>query len=309
MQNPKRPEYFGANFSVKINTLKISGVFLLLLVCFCISMAMNTYAQLAASNTSGNKPLRLGLLPHLNTQVTIEKYTPLINYLQTELQRQVIFTTAPDFKTYIQRAENDDFDLYLTAPNIAAYHEKHDKHLRVAKFTEKLQGVIVVAEDSPYHSLDDLEGKTMATPDIMAVITSLGEVTLLENGIVPGKDIQIMYTDSHNKSLQSVVTNKADAAVVGYPSYKIITTRTKLRKPVRILIETKKIPHLMFMSPPGVSLQERELFKSALKKFSSSDAGGTFFSGLPFKGISTISDADMMSLKELLKLLEQRLKK
>lgn len=293
---------------VSSKVIKTSVVIWLLLLVFSFVMTLNVHAQPATGN-GGKKLVRLGLLPHLSTPITIKKYKPLIAYLEQQLQQSIVVTTAPDYKTFIRRAEKGDFDLYLTAPNMAAYHEKHDKHVRIAKFTEKLQGVIVVAEGSPYQSLADLKGKTMATPDIMAVITSLGEVTLIENGIIPDQDIHIRYTESHNNSLQSVVKGQTDAAIVGYPAYKIITSDSKLLKPVRILMKTKVIPHLMFMSPPSVPFQEREKYKSSLLKFTANGAGKEFFSAAPFDNIGVITDEDMADLKGLLTILEQRLKK
>jgi len=307
MNNDNTTRYYKSMQSVIRQIMKMSGFVGFLLFGMCFSMALNVHAQTKQSGSEEKNPLRLGLLPHLSTPMTIKKYKPLIDYLEDELQRPIVFTTAPDYITYIHRAERGDFDLYLTAPNIAAYHEKHQHHYRVAKFTEKLQGVIVVTEDSPYQALDDLRGKTMATPDILALITLMGEITLLENNIVPGKDIHIKYTASHNNALQSVVKNEADAAMIGYTAYKIITSDSKLLKPVRILVKTRAVPHLMFMSPPSVSFQKQEKFKSALLKFTATGAGKEFFAAAPFGDIDVISDEDMKSLEGLSLILEQRL--
>jgi len=295
-------------FSVSLKTLKVAMFFWLLLGWYAIA-GLNAQAQAQAQAVEADtvKPIRLGLIPHLSTQIMMKKYRPLINYLQEEMNQPIIAITAPNFKTYIERVKNGDFDIYMTAPNMAAYHEKHNQHIRIVKFTQQLQGVIVVAEDSPYHSLDDLKGKSIAAPDVMAVITSLGEVTFKENGIDPKNDIHIKYTPSHNNALQSVAEEKADAAILGYPAYKIITSSSKLRKPMRILIKTKVIPHMMFMTPPSVPVEERERLQAAMLKFSSTDAGKQFFAGVPFKDMAVITDEDMQRLEDLLLILEDNL--
>lgn len=292
---------------VSFHSTKLSGLPRLLLFCLFFTFAFNVHAQPQSPDSGKTAPVRLGLIPHLSTQIMMKKYHPLITYLQHKMQRPVIAITAPNFKTYIQRVVNGDFDIYMTAPNMAAYHEKHNQNVRLVKFTQKLQGVFVVAEDSPYQSLDDLKGKTIATPDVMAVITSLGEVTLIENGIDPNKDVNLKYTPSHNNALQSVAEDKADAAIVGYPAYKIITSGSKLRKPVRILLKTKLIPHMMFMSPPRLSKQETEKLQKIMLAFPDSDEGKKFFSGVPFKGIALITDEDMAHMQELRQLLEQHM--
>lgn len=277
-----------------------------LLVFLLAFTSLNVNAQ-SNPNIESQVPIRLGLLPHLSTQIMMKKYRPLITYLQEEMSRPVIAITAPNFKTYIERVENGDFDIYMTAPNMAAYHEKNNQHGRLVKFTQQLQGVIVVAQDSPYETLVDLKGKTIATPDAIAVITSLGEETLKENGINPEKDVHLKYTPSHNNALQSLAHDKADAAMLGYPAYKMITSRGKLNKPTRVLIKTRIIPHMMFMSPPSVSEEMQAKLQTAMLKFPQSQAGKQFFSGVPFKGIAVISDDDMSSLDGLLVFLEQRL--
>ena len=292
---------------VSFHSMRLTGFSRLLLFCLFFTFAMNVHAQPQSSDSGQTVSIRLGLIPHLSTQLMMKKYNPLITYIQRELQRPVVAITAPNFKTYIQRVINGDFDIYMTAPNMAAYHEKHNQNVRLVKFTQKLQGVFVVAEDSPYQSLDDLKGKTIATPDVMAVITSLGELTLTENGIDPNKDVNLKYTPSHNNALQSVAEDKADAAIVGYPAYKMITSGSKLRKPVRVLLKTKLIPHMMFMSPPRLSKQETEKLQKIMLAFPDSDEGKKFFSGVPFKGIALITDEDMAQLQELLQLLEQHM--
>lgn len=115
-----------------------------ILLCLCITMSANIMAQTSVSDTDIKKPLRLGLIPHLSTKLLLQKYGPLINYLEQELQRPVIVNTAPNFRTFIDRVIRGDFDIYLTAPSMAAYHEKHNKHWRLAKFSQKIQGAIVV---------------------------------------------------------------------------------------------------------------------------------------------------------------------
>jgi len=129
----------------------------------------------------------------------------------------------------------------------------------------------------------------------------------MENGVSPEKDVHLIYTPSHNNALQSVAEDKAEAAILGFNIYKIITSRSHIRQPTRVLAKTKKIPHMMFMSPVNVSQQEKDQYKDVLLKFTADGKGKVFFEGIPFINIETISDEDMKSLEGLLRILEQRL--
>lgn len=289
-------------FSNRIISLKY------FLLCLSLILTVNVQAQVSSDNNENKAAIRLGVIPHLSTKLLLQKYGPLINYLKEELQRPVIINTAPNFRTFIERVKKGEFDIYLTAPTMAAYHEKHNNHWRLAKFSQKIQGAIIVADKSSYEKVADLKGKTVAAPDILAVVTALGEITLKENGILPDKDVNMIYTPSHNNSLQSVAEDKAEGAIVGYNIYRVISSRAKLRQPLRVLEKTRQIPHMMFMSPAHVSELEMEQFKTALLKFTAKGKGKEFFANIPFINIEAITDEDMKSLEGLLEILEQRLK-
>jgi len=252
-------------------------------------------------------PLRLGLLPHLSSELLLKKYKGLITYLEKNLQRRVVVHTAPNFKTYMKRAEQGRYDLYLTAPHLAAYHENEHKHHRIAGFNKSLQAVIVVSEDSKYTSLSDLQGMTVAAPDFLAVSTLLGEVTFMQKNIQPGKDILIKYTPSHNNALHSVADSQADAAIAGAPAFKITTSMKKLKKPLRILAKTQAIPQMMFMSPHRIPKQQLDSYREVLLNINNDEAGKAFIESVPFGSLKVISDEDMHALSGMVQLLKQRM--
>ena len=44
-------------------------------------------------------PLQMGVLPYLSTGRLFEKFLPLKDNLETQLQRRIVLSTAPDFNT------------------------------------------------------------------------------------------------------------------------------------------------------------------------------------------------------------------
>jgi len=260
------------------------------------------------NHTAKIKPLNLGLIPHLSSNLMIKKYSNLINYLEEVLHRPVTINTAPNFKTYVQRSSEGKFDLYMTAPHMAVYHEKHDQHIRLAKFSNNLHAVIAVTKDSPYKNITDLKGKTITAPDALAANTINGELTLINNGLDIEKEAAINYTTSNNNPLVLLSENKADAAITGLPGFKIVSRNSRLKQPLRILKTSEPIPHMMFMSPPRVSPADREAFKKALLNMPDNKTGNAFLSGLPFGHPVEVTDKDLQQLADMLKTLEQRLK-
>lgn len=258
-----------------------------------------------AKNPQQVAPLHLGLLPHLSSNLLLKKYQKLIRYLEERLQRRVVVHTAPNFKIYIQRVIEGRYDLYLTAPHLAAYHESEQGHQRIAVFGNTLRGLIVVTKDSSYTQLSDLQGKVFYTPDKLAVISLLGEVTLQDNNI----DLTINHSSSHNNAMHAVASGKADAAIVGDAAYRITLNNKKLKKPLRVLTKTESIPSMMFMTPGRTSDQERETFTRTLLSIENYALGRDFIESVPFDKFKPITDLHMQRLANMVTLLKQRLNK
>ena len=277
------------------------------LLFLCVSFTSNAIAA-EKDHTDKVKPLNLGLIPHLSSNLMIKKYSNLVNYLEEVLHRPIIINTAPNFKAYVQRSREGRFDLYMTAPHMGVYHEKQNQHIRLAKFANKLHAVIAVTKSSPYKHVTDLKGKAITAPDALAANTMSGELTLINNGLDLKKEAAIKYTTSNNNPLVLLSQGKADAAITGLPIFKVFTRNSKHKQPLRILKTSEPIPHMMFMSPPRVSPADREIFKKALLNMPNNKTGNTFLSGLPFGHPVEVSDKDIQQLAGMLKTLEQRLK-
>jgi len=260
--------------------------------------------QLKPKNEISPEPLHLGLLPYLSSDALMRTWNPLIHFLERYLKRQVIATTAPDFKTYIKRISEGRYDVYFTAPHIAAYAEKQHKHKRLMRLSGNLNGVVVVTAESSYKDIESLRGKIIATPDRLALITLLGELLLSDNGLAPHKDVILKYAPNHNTAIMFVTKGHADAAIVSSRIFAL--TKPEVKKKLRLLTHTRKMPHAMFMARPGHKEQEYLKFKEALMAFSSDEIGKAFFRGRGFN-VSPITDNDMKQLSPTLLMLENRL--
>jgi phosphonate transport system substrate-binding protein len=243
--------------------------------------------------------LRIGLLPHLSPKLLLETYRPLIDYLEQQLGQPVIVNTAPSFAVYSERAASGRYDIYLTAPHFAALAAQRDGHHTLARFARQLHGVIVVARDAPFSDLADLRGKTIATPDRLAVITLLGESTLAGSAeLTPDRDLEMSRTPSHDSALLAVAEGRADAAVAGVSAYDKMGAEVRAR--LRVIAETATIPHMMIMASPSVNARVDAL-REHLLAFNAAGHGAAFFSGpgKPFGDLVAVSDDDLQALTPL----------
>ena len=277
-----------------------------ILLSIAVICVLLTHQAHAATSSDTEKPLRFGVMPFLSASMLVKKFEPLISYLETSLNRPVSINSASNFDAFIKNAINGDYDVFLAAPHISAYMEKNHQSRRVSRFKRRLKGYFVVHADSTYQSLDELRGKRFATADPLAVITILAEAELANIGIDPQKDL-VRHFSSHNNAMLLVAEGEQDLAAVGITIYDNIPAAIKGR--LRVLTETRGIPHMMFQTRRGLPDSEHQAVRDALLNFVSSGDGKVFFENAAFGDMSPITDEDIESVSNLIPLLENRMSK
>lgn len=252
-------------------------------------------------------PLRFGLLPYVSTHRLLDQYQPIKTYLEARLKRAVIVSTAPDFKTYVERACRGEYDLYHTAPHFAALAELDYGYHRLSRLSRELEGSLVIARGSGIKSVADLRGKVVFAPDPLAIITMLGEELLAEHGLHPGVEVTVRYTPSHNNAVLAVARRKAHAAIISAAVFE--TMPDEVRAQLTVVAHTRRVPHMMFMAGPNVSAEDAHALQRALLDFTASGAGKRFFHATGYGDMTRIDDRAMFTVAPFIPILKQRLEK
>ncbi|NOZ10525.1 MAG: phosphate/phosphite/phosphonate ABC transporter substrate-binding protein [Gammaproteobacteria bacterium] len=262
-------------------------------------------AQEGTQGKTSDPVYQFGMLPYLSPEALARTWGPLVTHLEKSLNAKIIMRSAPDYKTYIQRTQNLEYDFLLTAPHFAVLAKKESGYHIIARYSKALSGDIVVRKDAPYKDITSLKGAVFATPDRLAVITLLGELALKEQGLVASKNITIKYTPSHNNALISVVEGKADAAVAIGGLY--LRMSPKVRNSLRLLARTQQVPHAMLIASPKVS--DKTLNALIEGTLSPKHRSGLleFEAKLNWGNLQAVSKNDIQQLTPLLSLLKSRL--
>lgn len=248
-------------------------------------------------------PLQMGVLPYLSSERLFKNFLPMKQYLEARLGRRVIMSTAPNFKTYLQRAARGDYDIYQTAPHFALLAETEYGYRRVGRFTRELSGDVIVRRDASLRRIEDLRGQIVICPDALAITSLLGEQLLQEHGLLPGRDYRIERSTSHNNALWTVYRRQAAAALTSAAVFEQLPP--DIRRELRVLAKTREVPHMMVMAHPRLSQSEYEHLQSSLLAFSRTDAGRNFFESTGYGGMVPISDLDMKRLRPFLRHLKE----
>ncbi|WP_321315134.1 PhnD/SsuA/transferrin family substrate-binding protein [Halarcobacter sp.] len=238
--------------------------------------------------------LKIGVTPYTNALKIIKIYKPLTDFLTKELNTNVEVYTSSNYKKFYEDVESGDFDLIVTSPHFGALHIQNG-FIPIYRYNTSLDLLIIVLKDSPYKKISDLKNTTIATPDYLAALNIGGVKTLLDNGLIEGKNFKLEDLGSHTSAIKSVLLKTTDASITTYSPLKQFSDKELLKK-IRILESDFKMPHLFTLANPKLNKNKINQIKEKLKKFEKSSEGKIFFKKTGYKGYINISKEDIESL-------------
>ncbi|MBT9613280.1 MAG: phosphate/phosphite/phosphonate ABC transporter substrate-binding protein [Burkholderiales bacterium] len=255
---------------------------------------------------NASNPVEMGVFPYLSTRALLDLYEPVRVLLQAELNRPTHLFTATSFKNYVDRTQAGEYDVVVTPPHMARLAQREAGYIPLTIFTRELRGVVVVAKTSAIQTVQDLKGKRIATPNKVALVAIMGSQLLRDKGL--GNDVYTLIRDvgSHSNAVLAVQRKEAEAAITEYVALQQMPE--DLRNSVRIIAQTQRLPHVMFLAHPRLGQAGVEQVRNLLLRFPNTAEGRAFLKISGYEGIRTVEEADMKSvdpfIKELKRLLE-----
>ncbi len=219
-------------------------------------------------------PLIFGIFPNMTAKQTLETYQPLASLMEKRLQRQVAIYTARDFRTFVARTRQGDYDILLTAPHLAWLARQDAGYRPLLKYSRPVRGLLVVRNTSPYRTPEDLRGKNIAIPDSIAVTALAVQAEMAALGLRRDVDYQTIAYGTHLNAVMQVVNGNAAAAMLGLHPYTLLPP--ELRQQLRVLTETAPLSSLMYLTHPRLSDREANTLRKALLDFAATPEGRAF---------------------------------
>ena len=192
----------------------------------------------------------------------------MANALESKLQRRVLLYTARDFTVFVERTRMGEYDILLTAPHLAWLARQETGYQPLLKYDLPIHGLLVVKSGSPFKALEDLRGRTIATPDSIALVVLAGKAEMAAQGLREKIDYQSKDAVTHINAAMHVINGRADAAMLGQQPYNQM--RPEQRQQLRVLAETPSSPGLMYLTHPRLPVAEVQAIRKALLDFSAS---------------------------------------
>jgi phosphonate transport system substrate-binding protein len=260
----------------------------------------------AASAQPERPALELGVLPNISARLLLTHYQPMREYLARELRRPVQVSTAPGFASFHQRTLSLDYELVVTAANLARLAQIDRGFRPLLVYTPDIRGLIVCASARPLKEPADLQGQTLVLSNPQSLVTVRGMQWLAERGLQRGRDFQTVNTPTDDSVGNVLLRGDAAAAMLSGGEFRAIAP--PVRERLQVMLTFAEVPGFVVMASPKVPAPEAAALKELLLQFvQRSEEGKTFLAATGFSGMRELPVGLMESLDNALEATRQQL--
>nr|WP_257982790.1 phosphate/phosphite/phosphonate ABC transporter substrate-binding protein [Shewanella sp. GutDb-MelDb] len=239
--------------------------------------------------------LVFGVVPQQAASTLAKAWGPLLAAVSQNAKLDLRFATAPDIPTFESRLARGEYDIaYMNPYHYAQFHQSQGYQALVKEKDKKLKGIIVVAKDGPYHTLDALAGKTIAFPAPGAFAASMiPRANLKQRNI----DFTAKFVGSHDSVYLAVSQGLFEAG--GGVGRTFNNLPVEIKSKLRILWTTPKYtPHAIAVHP-RVSASTRKILTAELEALSASPQGLALLDTLGFSAFKAAQNSDWDDVRAL----------
>ncbi len=212
-----------------------------------------------------------GVFPYLSAVRLEPIYAPVSVELSNALGRDVHFRTASEFQRFFQKLKQQHYDIALIQPFWYPPAVDEFGYLPLVRMREPISSLIMLPEDSPITTLDDLRGKTIATPPSFAPVVHMARRELKRRGLEPDRDVFFEAFKSIDSCFQQVLIGRAAACISPPFVQSVIEEKMQLR--LRVLMRTYSIPGISLVVHPRIPQTERQKIEQLFLSFNDNDRG------------------------------------
>jgi len=257
-----------------------------------LSVCMLTLAQqaLAEAGTS----YTLGVVPQYDQRKLFSIWKPIAEEIsrRSGLEiRLVVTLTIPEFEEAIEKGT---FDFVYANPYHILRVSNSQGYIPLVRDQEPLRGIVLVRNDSPIKSIDELAGKTLAVPSPNAIGASLLIRADLER--LYGVHVSMLNAKTHSSAYLNVLNGLSDAG--GGVQKTLAEQSQPVQDALRILYTTRGIPSHPIAAHHRIRPDIRELIKDTLLKMSTTPTGKALLDNIPMSTPVSTSLEDYLVMRK-----------
>lgn len=238
--------------------------------------------------------LLFGISPQL-TKKQQNRWLPLIKYIEKQTNYPLRIQTSATIPVFENRLFAGKFDLAYINPKLYVDARRYVGYQPVVKEgLKKLKGIIVVAKDSPYKTLKDLNGLRFTSPENAFAASVLTRLNLYAQGI----NFVNSHTETPTQAYATIVAGSTDAAGGVQQTFDSLTS--KIKNKLRVLWESDGITPYAFVVHPRVNATVKQRMVEAILDFGNTPEGVAFFKALQMAPFVVAENKDWDDVRQLL---------
>ena len=253
-------------------------------------------SMMATASSGDAKDLILGIFPYLSTRQLVKNFAPLLPALSRAVGLPVHLRTASSFGSFSDNLASGKYDIVLVQP-FEFEKAVHLGYLPLAGMKDLTQGTFFVKKDSPYRSITDLTGKTVAMAPIESAQSRLGKRALLKAGLTPDRDVEVKYVNTHDSCLREVQRGAAAACATAPIILKMLPA--DFANGLRQIGETEKMPGVVFLAHKRVPEKIRAKLQHEIISWKDSKQGRKILDSMQFGSFITVNPDAYKNLSEI----------
>jgi phosphonate transport system substrate-binding protein len=239
--------------------------------------------------------LEFGIVPQQSATKLARLWTPVLDYLGEKTGYRFQFRTAPDIPTFEQRLARGEYDMaYMNPYHYTVFHREPGYRAFAKEKDKRIKGILVVRKDSPYRSLRELKGQTLAFPAPAAFAASILIRSHLKNAGIP---ITAKYVSSHDSVYLTVAKGLYPAGGGVMRTFR--NMNAAITDQLRILWVTPSYTPHAIAAHPAVPEDVVLRVQQAMLAMHKDLHGKTLLKTINFKGIVAAEDAEWNDVRTL----------
>ncbi len=258
------------------------------------------FLTLTVSSGRAHPPLKFCVYPSKSPKIIVSIFEPLAKLLSEATGHPVTLVTAPDRKTFQERALTGEYDLALAC--VACYFELHEKkgYVAIARGEPSFTGGLFVRKDSPVTQAEQLlQGKRIgAVKEYSYAGFLFWHAYLVENNLQTQSADPYVFLGNQDSVVYAILNHKIDA---GFVRTDFLNNRKMqpLKSQLRLILKSPAIPHFPFIVSPDLDKNLVQQITESLTSLTADSAvGKKLFNSTKIDSIRAVSDSDYDSFKE-----------
>jgi phosphonate transport system substrate-binding protein len=222
---------------------------------------------------AGDDSLTFGVFPYLPTARMEQIFAPIAARFGELTGRPIVLRSRPDYGRFREQVKQQAYDILFIQPFDYIRVGAPNGYIPLARWVATddsddrgdLSAIMVARPDTGIESLQDVQNRAVAVPNLDAAVSLLGRYVLRNQRV----NAHIRSAGNHLACLQQVQVKRAAACITAWPPVKLFEQKNGVK--FKLVYQTRAIPSSLFAVHRRVPAEQRKLLQKELLSWRKGD--------------------------------------